>query len=81
MIDDTIGIGDGRVFVAHLAAPRFVGELLPDDEASASGITFSAPLGQTVCRIVWFDPPEFDSQELIQSLHKAILHHDSVRGS
>lgn len=80
MIDDTSGIADARVFVAHMQSPRFVGELLPDDEAPIDGITISAPLGQTVCRICWFDSPVFDASELSASLKRAIEHHDNSRG-
>lgn len=36
LIDDTSGIADARVFVAHMRTPRFVGELLPDAEADPS---------------------------------------------
>lgn len=80
LIDDTAGVSDGRIFVAHMIAPRFVGELLPDDEADIHGITLAAPMGQTVCRIVWFDEPVFDSEELLSSMAKAIRHHDHTRG-
>jgi len=80
LIDDTSGITDARVFVAHMMPPRFVGELMPDDEADIAGVTLAAPLGQTVCRITWFDDPVFDPEELIASLADAIHHHDAVRG-
>ncbi len=80
LIDDTTGISSGRVFVAHMAAPRFVGELIPDDEAPIDGITFSAPHGQTLCRIHWYDDPIFDARETTESLSRAMRHHDSVRG-
>lgn len=80
LIDDTTGISDGRVFVAHMQAPRFVGELLPDDEATIDGITLAAPLGQTLCNLVWFDEPRFDADELCRSLAVAIQHHDAIRG-
>jgi hypothetical protein len=81
LIDDTAGIGDARVFIAHTIKPRFVGELLPVDEGPIDGITFPAPMGQVVCNIAWHDEPIFDSQELLGSMAKAILHHDSVRGA
>lgn len=80
LIDDTSGIGDARVFVTHLREPRFVGELLPDDEADPHGITLAAPLGQTLCHIIWFDEPRFDVNELCESLAAALRHHDAVRG-
>lgn len=79
LIDDTTGIVDGRVFVAHMAEPRFVGELMPDDEADIEGITLAAPFGQTVCRITWFDEPRIDD-DLLWSLSVAVNHYDSVRG-
>ena len=80
LIDDTAGIGDARVFVAHMRTPRFVGELLPDAEADPSGVTFAAPLGQTLCRIIWFDETRFDAAEICESLAAAIRRHDVVRG-
>lgn len=81
MIDDTSGITDARVFVAHLAEPRFVGELMPDDEHDPSGLTIACPLGQTLCRIATFGPQSLTiTDELIESLHRAIVHHDAVRG-
>lgn len=81
LIDDTTGIADARVFVAHLNEPRFVGELLPDEEAELGGVTIAAPLGQTLCRIKWFDPPRFDASELCESLAAALRRHDAVRSS
>lgn len=80
LIDDTTGVADARVFVAHMAVPRFVGELLPEEEAPLDGVTIAAPLGQVLCRIEWFDPPEFDANELAQSLSRAIDHWDQIRG-
>ena len=80
LIDDTTGIANGRIFVAHLALPRFVGELLPDEEAPIDGVTFSAPCSQSLCRIYWIDEPVFDAGEIAESLARAINHHDSVRG-
>ena len=80
LIDDTAGISDARVFVAHLATPRFVGELLPEDEAPIDGITLTAPNGQTLCRIEWTDDPVFDADELCRSLADALAHHEAVRG-
>lgn len=80
LIDDTAGIADARVFVVHLCEPRFVGELLPDDEAPPDGVTLAAPLGQTPCRIKWLDPPRFDASELCGSLACALRHHDTARG-
>lgn len=79
MIDDTAAISDARVFVAHLESPRFVGELMADDEADIDGITLAAPFGQTVCRVTWFDKPQIDDT-LLQSMAEAIKHHDAVRG-
>lgn len=79
LIDDTAVVGDARVFIAHTVKPRFVGELLPVDEGPIDGITFSAPMGQVVCNIDWHDDPVFDSQELLRSMAKAIIHHFSVR--
>ena len=82
LIDDTSGISDARVFIAHLAEPRFVGELMPDDEHDPSGLTIACPLGQTLCRIVAMGPqPLTVTDGMIDSLHRAILHHDTVRGS
>lgn len=80
LIDDTTGITDARVFVAHMQRPRFIGELMPDDEADISGITLEAPFHQTVCRIEWFDDPVFDADELCRSMAEAIRHNDAVRG-
>lgn len=80
LIDDTADITNARVFVFHTYTPRFLGELLPDDEAPPGGATFSAPNGQTLCRVVWFDPPEFDGEDICRSLAAAIRHHEGVRG-
>lgn len=80
LIDDTTGISEGRVFVAHLQTPRFVGELLPDAEADLEGFTFSVPGGQSLCKIAWFDEPVFDAGELCRSLAISVEHHDAVRG-
>lgn len=82
LIDDTSGFSDARVFIVHLAAPRFVGELVPDDEAQAEilgGITIAAPYHQSIVRIEWIDEPVFDAQELCESLARAVRHHDAVR--
>lgn len=81
LIDDTSGISDARVFIAHTIKPCFVGEILPADEAPVAGVTLAAPMNQVVCNIVWYDDPVFDSQEMLESMFKAILHHDSVRGA
>lgn len=80
LIDDTTGIADARIYVVHTQAPRFIGELLPDDEAALSGITFGCPGGQTLCLIEWIDPPQgFDYTEMSLSLSQAINHHDNIR--
>ena len=81
LVDDTAELGDARIFVAHLHRPRFVGELMPDDEAEIAGVTIAAPLGQTLCRIDWIDDPVFDAEELCRSLAAAIEHHDSIRST
>lgn len=80
LIDDTTGISEARIFVAHLEHPRFAGELLPAEKADLGGITVSAPGGQVLCKIHWFAPPVFDPEELAGSLAKAIDHYESVRG-
>ncbi len=80
MIDDTSGVTDGRVFVAHMQTPRFVGELMPDDEHDPAGVTIAAPGGQTICRIEWFDEPGGWSADFHESLARALDHHDAVRG-
>jgi len=81
LIDDTADVTEARVFIVHTREPRFVGELLPDDEHDPDGVTLAAPFGQTVCRIDWIDPPEFNSQELLRSMAEAIRHHGAVRGT
>lgn len=81
LIDDTADITNGRVFVVHTQAPRFIGELLPEDEATLDGVEISGlPFGQVLTRILWFDEPEFEIDELCRSLIDALLHHDGVRG-
>ena len=80
LIDDTADIGNARVFVVHTVEPRFVGEIVPDDEAPISGVTISATLGQTVCNVLWIDEPIFDVSDLCKSLAIAIGRHDASRG-
>jgi len=81
LIDDTADITNARVFVVHTQTPQFIGELLPEEEASLEGIELSGlPLGQVLTRISWSNDPVFDAQELCASLCEAILHHDAVRG-
>lgn len=83
LIDDTSDITNARIFVVHTQTPRFIGELLPEEEAELDGITISVnPGDQVLCRINWIDRPRSDSQlsALIKSLREAIDRHDAVRG-
>lgn len=81
LIDDTAGISDAQIFVIHTQTPRFIGELVPEDEASPLGqIELTGlPLRQVLTNIVWFDDSSFDPNELIPSLAKAIERHDAIR--
>ena len=82
LIDDTAEIGEARIFCMHTRAPIFVGELLPDDEAPIVGSVFSAPNGQTLCNIEWFDEPSFsgeDASAMCRSLAAALKAHEAIR--
>lgn len=81
LIDDTVGLSDARIFIVHTQVPRFIGELLPEDEAGIDGITLAAPFGQVVCGIIWIDDPVFDADELLGSMAEAIRRQEAVRGS
>ena len=79
LIDDTADITNARVFVVHTQEPRFVGELLPEEEAEISGITISTIDHQVVCRITWINDPVFDVNKLCSSLAHALRHHFAIR--
>jgi len=82
LIDDTADITNARVFIFHTQEPRFIGEVLPDDEPGAllGGITISAGHGESLCRIIWIDDPVFDAEELCRSLREALEEHFAIRG-
>lgn len=80
LIDDTAEISDARIFVMHTEHPRFIGELLPSEEALLSGVTFSCIHNQTLCKVQFIDDPsDYDLQLISGPLNEAIKHHDSVR--
>ena len=82
LIDDTAGISDAQVFVVHTLTPRFVGELVPEDEASVIGqIELSGlPYHEVLTNIKWIDDPIFDPNELIPAMAAAIENHAAARG-
>lgn len=82
LIDDTAGLGDAQVFVMHTQTPRFIGELVPEDEASVIGqIELSGlPYHEVLTNIHWIDEPSFDPDELIPAMAEAIEIHATNRG-
>jgi hypothetical protein len=82
LIDDTTDIGEARVFVTHTQKPRFIGEIMPEEEGEIAGVTLSGLSGEeVVCRILWLDPPKFDPNELMPALRAALERHWAIRGS
>ena len=82
LIDDTADVGEARIFCIHTREPRFIGELLPDDEAPIEGSVFSAPNGQTLCKIEWWDEASFSDEEasaMCRSLAASLKAHEAVR--
>lgn len=79
LIDDTANITNARVFVVHTQKPRFIGELMPGDEAEISGLKIVTLKNQVLCRIFWIDDPVFDANELCRSLDQALQQHFSLR--
>jgi len=48
----------GRWYVLHTAAPRFIVEIVDEDEwVIGSGISWSLPEGQVACNAEFFDAP------------------------
>lgn len=82
LIDDTAGISDAQIFVVHTQTPRFIGELVPEDEAEVIGqIELTGlPDHEVLTRIVWIDDPIFDPDELIPAMAQAIENHAAARG-
>jgi len=80
LIDDTADVSNARIFALHTHEPRLIGELLPEEEAGLDGIQLSGlPYGEVLTRILWFDDPVFDADDLCRSLAEAIEHHAAVR--
>jgi hypothetical protein len=80
LIDDTADISNARVFAVHTQEPRLIGELLPEDEGGLDAIQLSGlPYGEILTRIVWFDDPVFEADDLCRSLAEAIERHAAVR--
>jgi len=79
LIDDTSGISEARVYVAHTREPRFYAELVPEDEADPDGIYIEAT-GELLCQVRWIDAPVFDADAIGRSLAEALAHHWAVRG-
>lgn len=81
LIDDTADVENARVFAMHTQTPRLIGEILPEDEAELDGVELSGLPGQVVLsRIIWFDDPIFDADDMCGSLGEAILKHEAIRG-
>ena len=80
LIDDTSDITNARIFCVHTHEPRLIGELLPEDEAGLDGIQIAGfPNCQVLTRILWYDEPVFDANDLCESLREAIENHESIR--
>ena len=80
LIDDTADATNARIFAFHTQEPRLIGELLPEEEAGLEGIQLSGlPYGEVLTRILWFDDPVFDAEDLCRSLREAIEHHAAIR--
>lgn len=79
LIDDTSALGDARVFVCHTRRPRFVGELVPSDEAPPGGLVLAINDDEDLVGIDWIDPPTLDLAEIARALGDALADHWAVR--
>ncbi|MGV3605221.1 MAG: hypothetical protein ACO1RA_02355 [Planctomycetaceae bacterium] len=82
LIDDTAAIADACIFVFHTRWPRFLCELIPNDELTAEDLRLSiaAPHEQSLARIQWIDNAKgADLAEIAKAFQRAYHHHESVR--
>lgn len=75
------GVDGQRQWIVHTAEPRFIAEIVDDDNDSLNPpFEYQTNSGQWLCNFTWYDPPPEDLTILCREAEEAIEMYDENLG-
>jgi len=70
-------VGGLHSYIMHTRQPRFIAELVEDDEALNPPFEYETRRGETLCNFVWLDEPPEDLTQLLGEVEEFLADYDA----
>jgi len=73
-------VGGEHSYVIHTHTPRFIAEIVEDEEALNPPFEYQTKRGEMLCNFIWLDPPPEDLTILLNEAEIFIEEYDKASG-